>query len=224
MKRKVKAGKLDVDFEDRALIVNYEVEATVLGDFGAEMQSEKKSHAKRIRLKKLDENTNVPALAQEIVEKCKLIHPSKLPTVENLLFALQQREVARSRRSDSSRDMAREARRKQRKEGRSSGRSSRRRDEDEDDRGGGRGGGREAVAETATMDDLDDYLEKMYDEKMKNKVRVLLRCHRGSRAAPAPTAAGPRAAPAVEAAAVLSLWIDAGAAGAGAALQWRRSL
>ena len=65
-KRKVKGGKLDVDFEDRALIINYEVEATVLGDFGAEMQTEKKSHAKRIRLKKLDQNTNVPALAEEI--------------------------------------------------------------------------------------------------------------------------------------------------------------
>ena len=43
MKRKVKPGRLDVDFDTRSLIVNYEVEATVLGDYGAEMQTERRS-------------------------------------------------------------------------------------------------------------------------------------------------------------------------------------
>ena len=77
MKRRVKAGIIEADFELRALIVHYEVEATVLGDRGEAMQVEKKSHTKRIRLKQLNENTNVPLLAEEIVEQCKLIHHSK---------------------------------------------------------------------------------------------------------------------------------------------------
>ena len=64
MKRRVKAGIIEADFELRALIVHYEVEATVLGDRGEAMQVEKKSHTKRIRLKQLNENTNVPLLAE----------------------------------------------------------------------------------------------------------------------------------------------------------------
>ena len=45
----------------------------------------------RIRLKSLNSNTDIAALANEIVEKCKLIHPSKLPEVEQLLYYLQKR-------------------------------------------------------------------------------------------------------------------------------------
>ena len=90
MKRKVKAGKIEADFEARALVVHYEVEATVLGDHGEAMQVEKKSHTKRIRLKALNGNTNVPLLAEEIVEHCKLIHYSKLPLVQELVLRLQK--------------------------------------------------------------------------------------------------------------------------------------
>ena len=43
--------------------------------------------------KTLNENSNVPRLAEEIVEKCNLIHPTKLPLVENLLYDLQRRQV-----------------------------------------------------------------------------------------------------------------------------------
>lgn len=46
----------------------------------------------RIRVKNLDENTDIARLAMEIVEKCKLIHPSKLPEVEHLLHYLLNRK------------------------------------------------------------------------------------------------------------------------------------
>ena len=39
----------------------------------------------------MNPNTDIAALANEIVEKCKLIHPSKLPEVEQLLYYLQKR-------------------------------------------------------------------------------------------------------------------------------------
>ena len=90
MKRKVKAGEIDVDVDQRSLMVHYVVEATVLGENGQAMQVEKKQHVKRIKLKNLNVNTNVPLLAEEIVEKCELIHTSKLPLVERLILALQQ--------------------------------------------------------------------------------------------------------------------------------------
>ena len=158
MKRKIKSGQIEADFEERALVVHYEVEATVLGDFGQAMQTERKSHAKRIRLKQLNENTNVPMLAEEIVSKCKLIHPSKLQQVENLLYALQQREVAQKHRADSTRDMRKSARRKRRE-------AEKRAREAETERL------RKAELESASMDDLDDYLEKLYENEMAEKVK-----------------------------------------------------
>lgn len=46
----------------------------------------------RIRLKSLNATTNITKLAQEVVEKCNLIHRSRLPEVEQLLYYLQQRK------------------------------------------------------------------------------------------------------------------------------------
>jgi hypothetical protein len=62
MKRKVKSGAIELDPEDRAIIVNYEVEATVLGDLGEAMQVERKAHQKKIRLKTLNEHTTIGLL------------------------------------------------------------------------------------------------------------------------------------------------------------------
>lgn len=45
----------------------------------------------RIRVKTLNEKTDVKALAKEIIDKCKLIHPSKILEVEQLLYYLQNR-------------------------------------------------------------------------------------------------------------------------------------
>ena len=47
---------------------------------------------KIIRLKSLDSNTDVAVLAREVVDKCKLIHPSKQAEVEQLLYYLQNRK------------------------------------------------------------------------------------------------------------------------------------
>jgi len=46
----------------------------------------------RIRVKTLNEKSDVKALAKEIIDKCKLIHPSKILEVEQLLFYLQNRK------------------------------------------------------------------------------------------------------------------------------------
>ena len=65
----------------------------MLGDFGEPVRVERKHHTKLIRISRLDSNTNVSMLAEQIVEKENLIHYSKLPLVENLVYALQQRVV-----------------------------------------------------------------------------------------------------------------------------------
>uniref|UniRef100_A0A8C7IPZ2 Kinesin-associated protein 3b n=1 Tax=Oncorhynchus kisutch TaxID=8019 RepID=A0A8C7IPZ2_ONCKI len=94
LKRKVKGGSLDVHPTEKALIVQYEVEATILGETGDEMLGDRKKCQKIIRLKSLNTNTDVAALARKVVEECKLIHPSKLSEVEQLLFYLQNRKKA----------------------------------------------------------------------------------------------------------------------------------
>nr|CAB3259116.1 kinesin-associated protein 3 [Phallusia mammillata] len=92
LKRKVKGGNIDVHPTEKAIIVNYEVEATILGEMGNPMIGEKKECQKVIQLKSLNATTDISALAREILEKCKLIHPAKLPEVEQLLYYLQNRK------------------------------------------------------------------------------------------------------------------------------------
>ena len=92
LKRKVKAGRLDVHPTEKALVVNYELEATILGELGDPMLGERKECQKIIRLKSLNSHTDITALAKEVIHKCKLIHPSKVPEVEQLLYYLQNRK------------------------------------------------------------------------------------------------------------------------------------
>lgn len=47
---------------------------------------------KIIRLKSLNADTNVTLLAKDVIEKCSLIHESKLHEVEQLIYYLQNRK------------------------------------------------------------------------------------------------------------------------------------
>lgn len=99
LKRKVKAGRLDVHPTEKALVVNYELEATILGELGDPMLGDRKECQKIIRLKSLNAQTDITALAKEVINKCKLIHPSKLPEVEQLLYYLQKRKDSETRKT-----------------------------------------------------------------------------------------------------------------------------
>ncbi|XP_052673915.1 kinesin-associated protein 3-like [Crassostrea angulata] len=92
LKRKVKGGNIDVHPTEKALVVNYELEATILGELGDPMLREWKECQKIIRVKSLNENSDLASLAKDIIDKCKLIHPTKLPEVEQLLYYLQNRK------------------------------------------------------------------------------------------------------------------------------------
>ncbi|KAG7233463.1 hypothetical protein INR49_007001 [Caranx melampygus] len=92
LKRKVKGCTLDVHPTEKALVVQYEVEATILGEMGGPVVGERKECQKIIRLKSLNASTDTKSLARKVVEECRLIHPSKLCEVEQLLFYLQNRK------------------------------------------------------------------------------------------------------------------------------------
>ena len=73
LKRKVKAGRLDVHPTEKALVVNYELEATILGELGDPMLGERKECQKIIRLKSLNSQTDITALAKEVIHKCNIL-------------------------------------------------------------------------------------------------------------------------------------------------------
>ncbi|XP_015108971.1 kinesin-associated protein 3 [Diachasma alloeum] len=93
LKRKVRSGTLDVHPTEKALVVNYDVEALILGELGDPMLGDRKECQKIIRLKSLNADTNVSLLAKEVMEKCSLIHESKLHEVEQLIYYLQNRKI-----------------------------------------------------------------------------------------------------------------------------------
>lgn len=93
IKRRVKAGTIDVHPTEKALVVNYELEAIVVGDNEKPMLGDRKECQKTIHLKSLGPNTNCQLLAREVVSKCNLIHPSKLAEVEHLIYYLQSRKT-----------------------------------------------------------------------------------------------------------------------------------
>uniref|UniRef100_A0A4W3JM48 Kinesin-associated protein 3a n=1 Tax=Callorhinchus milii TaxID=7868 RepID=A0A4W3JM48_CALMI len=138
---KVKGGNIDVHPTEKALVVHYEVEATILGEMGDAMLGERKECQKIIRLKSLNSNTDIGSLARKVVEECKLIHPSKLAEVEQLLYYLQNR-----RESPPGREK----------------KSSKPKDPPPFE-------GME-IDEIANINDIDDYIELLYED-IPDKVR-----------------------------------------------------
>lgn len=123
-----------------------QVEAAVLGETGDEVMGDVKQCQKRIKVPNLcSKKTDIPALAEAIVDKCRYIHPSKLAELEQLLLYLQTREAGKP---------------KERRGGK---------------RAGGAGDERSlldatALQEKASFDALDEYLEMLYDDT-KAKIR-----------------------------------------------------
>lgn len=83
---------MDVHPTEKALVVQYEVEATILGEMGDPVLGDRKECQKIIRLKSLNANTDTASLARKVVEECRLIHPSRVNEVEHLLKYLQTRK------------------------------------------------------------------------------------------------------------------------------------
>ncbi|XP_008217642.1 kinesin-associated protein 3 isoform X1 [Nasonia vitripennis] len=92
LKKKIRSGNLDVHPTEKALVVNYDVEALILGELGDPMLGDRKECQKIIRLKSLNADTNVTLLAKEVIDKCSLIYESKLHEVEQLIYYLQNRK------------------------------------------------------------------------------------------------------------------------------------
>ena len=79
--------------DDTAILVHYELEGQMYAADGVTVVTERSNATKRIKVKTIGATTDIEGLAAEIVDKCKLIHHSKIPKVEGLLRDLRDRET-----------------------------------------------------------------------------------------------------------------------------------
>eukprot|EP00941_MAST-03F_sp_MAST-3F-sp1_P006015 g6015.t1 len=189
MKRKITPGLLEMDYRKKTLIINYDVEATVQDEYGDLVQQEKRSQKKKIRLITLSEHTDVSLLAEDIVAKNKLIHHAKLPRVEQLLLQLQEYIIdggvfdvgieggmegdnavgdGNSGDRDHRSKSGKKSRSKTRRDKRGKRQQSKSRKKDRKDKNGG--SRFEEQSDTkASMEEVDQYLEEVYSEDIKDK-------------------------------------------------------
>uniref|UniRef100_A0A915ISG5 Kinesin-associated protein 3 n=1 Tax=Romanomermis culicivorax TaxID=13658 RepID=A0A915ISG5_ROMCU len=92
LKKHIKIGTIDVHPTENAIVVNYRVEATVIGEEGESIFSNKQDCQKIIRISGLDNETDLKSLANEVVRRCHLIPEAKLPEIEQLLYYLQNKK------------------------------------------------------------------------------------------------------------------------------------
>lgn len=89
--KRVRGVRIDVHPFEQALVICYEAEATILGESGDPVIGDKKKCQKIIRLKNLNEQTDLKALSEQTIKNCSLIAPSRLPEIEHLLKYLRDR-------------------------------------------------------------------------------------------------------------------------------------
>lgn len=90
-KKNVRQGTLELDYEEVALVINYEVEVVRVDDRGQVLEVlERRPETRRVKIKALTPDKNLAQLAADIVDKCKYIHPSRVDEVEQQLGKLRK--------------------------------------------------------------------------------------------------------------------------------------
>jgi hypothetical protein len=195
--KKVRQGVCEVDYEESALVINYELEICEVDERDRVVEVlERRPEVRRVKIKSLSADKNLAQLAGNIVEKCPYIHPSRVEEIEQLLIKLRKHTVnsnAMGADNNAAEAAASERRSKERaSEERSvvAGSSSR--------RGGGGGADAQALAEDmekvrrkmreareqeeelpmAYIDAVEQYLELLYQvsgqsEKQNNEALQL---------------------------------------------------
>lgn len=138
---------------------------------------DRKPETRRIKIKPLTPDKNLAQMAQDMIEKCKFIHPSRTEEIEQLLIKLRKYQIANPAPEQSA-----TAESKDEAPPSSSGggdakksRRDRERDRDAEQPAPTRSAAREEPEyPPATMDELDDYLELLYqvsESKSDNRSR-----------------------------------------------------
>lgn len=146
-RKKLKPGTVAVADDENALVVHYEVQVTETDEAGAVLKKERTPGQKRVRVKALTAGSDVPSLALKVVESCKFLAESQLGAVEDALRAMQRRELGGGVGAIKSSKRDSEALRER---------------FDLGDMGGNGAG--ISDSDPASIRNIDDYLEALYDE------------------------------------------------------------
>lgn len=129
-----------------------------------------KPDSRRIKIKSIAMDRNLADMASEIVEKCKYIHPSRVEEVEQLLIQLNKinrekeaKEAKASAAAASSENTKTKKREKQKES------SAARESHDKESAQTARKPKVVDEGPPASMDNLDDYLELLYQVSGKNE-------------------------------------------------------
>ncbi len=94
--KKFRQGPVEIDYEESALVVNYEVEKVAVDDNGRVIEViSTKAEVRRVKLKALSMDKDMSQLAQDIIDKCSYIHPSRVEEVEQHLIKLRKHQLKR---------------------------------------------------------------------------------------------------------------------------------
>ncbi|CAG2171472.1 unnamed protein product [Oppiella nova] len=147
IQRRLRTDAIDAHPTESAIVISYELEASLVGDLGDTMLEESRECQKIIRLKNLNESTDIKQLAKEIIEKCHLIPTAKYNELTTLLQYLRTRKEVSSSRpqtafSDRMRNMLIDGQESEMK-----------------------------VTEEAVIDKLDQYIELLYED-LADKIKA----------------------------------------------------
>mmetsp|Transcript_37348 Transcript_37348/g.90199 ORF Transcript_37348/g.90199 Transcript_37348/m.90199 type:complete len:704 (-) Transcript_37348:31-2142(-) len=151
-KKKIRPGLIAADAQESQILVHYETDEIVDGKV-----VDTKQAVKKIRLNSLSPSTDsgdIQALAQDVVDKCKLISQSKIGQVVKCITELVERQSGRDEEdfAEWNQQMDRERR----------GEVDRYMAESQFDMGG----------EGMSLENLDSYLEKLYEDEMDDKIKA----------------------------------------------------
>lgn len=102
LKRKVKNVELDAHCTDTAVVIRYEMEASVLASGTSTLASHSKHYQKIVRLKDLNEGVDITALARYVLQRCPIIPEYRIVELEQILYYLQKRQQLTTSGGDGS--------------------------------------------------------------------------------------------------------------------------
>ena len=147
----VRPGLIEADPLECALLVHYDIEEVIDGE------KQTKSSVKKIKLSSLSLDSDVAMVAQDVVDKCKLLSSSKLLLVMEVIQQIVQRAHAGMRNEED--EVEWEANWQQAKRS-------------EVDRFMGQEHQLfDSAGQSISLDDLDSYLEMLYEDDMEHKIR-----------------------------------------------------
>lgn len=182
-KKKVRLGLLEADVEQFALVINYTTEIQHVDNAGQVVGQESVPGQKVIRVPRGLGMHEVGGLAQEVIEKCKYIHASRVSDVEQILCDMMQYEAAQAQQQTPSRGQQQAAAQRQQtptraqqyqapppqqyqQASRQQG-TERYQEEQKPQKPAKR---QDPILPDADIRHLDDYQEQLYEENMDNKV------------------------------------------------------